>query len=68
MAEHPQASFEPSEPVLGTVVISVDRLTGVRASPDWYRPLSQRLEPSDHVAYAYLVYDLGLEDVEALTR
>jgi len=68
LAQHPQASFEPLAPVLGTVVISVDRLTGVRDSPAWYRQLSQRLEPVDHVAYSYLVYDLSLEDLDTLIR
>jgi hypothetical protein len=64
---HPQAAFEPAEPPAGMVIISVDRLTGVRDSPDWYRDLSRRLEPVDHIAYCYLVYDLSLEDAEALT-
>lgn len=68
LAEHPQASFEPLEPVLGTVVISVDRLTGVRDSPAWYRQLSRRLEPVGHIAYSYLVYDLGPPDLQALTQ
>jgi len=67
LAAHPQALVEPRDPTAGTIVISVDRLTGVREAPAWYARLRDTFEPTDHVAHAYLVYQVRPEDLAALS-
>lgn len=56
--ENPEAVVEPDEPTAGTIVVSVNRLTGVRGGEQRYAWLRSRFEPTNHIAYAYLVYEI----------
>jgi hypothetical protein len=67
LAAHPGALVEPRDLQPGTLVISVDRLTGVREAPAWVARLRDTLEPVDHVAYAYLVYQVTAQDLAGLS-
>jgi hypothetical protein len=67
LAAHPDALVEPRDPQAGTIVISVDRLTGVREAPAWYARLRDTLEPVDDIAYAYLVYQVTAQDLAGLS-
>jgi len=62
---HPDALFEPREPAAGTVVVGVNRLTGVR-SRERFRWLRETKEPIDTIAYSYLLYEVTSEDLERL--
>lgn len=59
LAAHPEARYAPEAPVGGTVVVSVNGLTGVHSGERyaWLRPLT----PVDHVAYSYLVFEVPEE-------
>ncbi|HVS02280.1 MAG TPA: hypothetical protein VMT16_05880, partial [Thermoanaerobaculia bacterium] len=67
LEEHPQAIFEPVRPTAGTVVVRVSYLTAV-VRPRQYRWLRNYMQPVDHIAYAYLVYEVTPEDLEAMPR
>lgn len=56
LAAHPAARYAPETPVAGTVVVSVNGLTGVHSGERyaWLRPLT----PVGQVAYSYLVFDV----------
>jgi hypothetical protein len=67
LAAHPGALVEPRDLQPGTLVISVDRLTGVREAPAWVARLRDTLEPVDHIAYAYLIYQVTAQDLAGLS-
>jgi 4-amino-4-deoxy-L-arabinose transferase-like glycosyltransferase len=58
--QHPEARVEPREPRAGRIVVGVSKLTGV-FNPPRYRWLRENFRPVDHVAYAYLVFDVPEE-------
>lgn len=64
--QHPEAILEPSGPQAGTIVVGVNRLTGVLAGSERYAWLRENFHPVDHVAYAYLVYEISPEELDAL--
>jgi dolichyl-phosphate-mannose-protein mannosyltransferase len=66
LAAHPQAILEPPRPRTGTIVVRANFLTGVLGDDRfaWLR----RLDPVDQVAYSYLVFDVGPEDLPASPR
>jgi len=66
LAAHPQAVLEPPRPRTGTIVVRANFLTGVLGHDRfaWLR----RLSPVDQVAYSYLVFDVGPEDLPASPR
>jgi hypothetical protein len=65
-ASHPDAILEPSRPRTGTIVIRANFLTGVLGDDrfSWLR----RLDPVDQVAYSYLVFDVGPQDLPSAAR
>jgi hypothetical protein len=67
---HPEARVEPHVPRAGRVVVGVSKLTGVE-TPERFKWLRDNFEPIDHVAYAYLVFDVPpekLRDLESTGR
>ncbi len=60
---HPDAIVNPPRPVAGTVVVTVNGVTGI--SLKWGQDLrwSRHFEPVDHVAYSYLVYRISPGDL-----
>ena len=65
LKEHPGAIVNPEKPVAGRLVVGVNRLTGVFL-PERYRWLRENFEPSGHVAYCWLVYDVAPGDLARL--
>lgn len=61
VAAHPKAQVQPSSPVAGTVVVSVNTLVGVLGDPNRYHWLRAHFEPVDTIAYSYLVYQIPPE-------
>ena len=52
----------------GRIVVGVNYLTGVTGDPTRYAWLRDHLLPSDTIAYAYLVYDVSVADLEAIDQ
>ncbi len=63
MAKNPDYIFEPEGPVPGVVVVGVNALTGVLGGPDKFRWLRESMDPVDHLAYTYLIYELAASDL-----
>ena len=57
IAEHPNVYIEPSSPVVGRIVVRINKLVGVTTSPNKYQWLRERCEPIGHIGYSLLVYD-----------
>ena len=53
----------PVRPVAGTVVVGVNELVGVHGGPHRYCWLRHCCEPIDHVAHAYLVFEVPADAV-----
>ncbi|MGH7342637.1 MAG: hypothetical protein ACREKH_19300, partial [Candidatus Rokuibacteriota bacterium] len=51
-------AVNPEAPVTGRVVVNVNALVGITAPREKYAWLRDRFEPVDHVAYAWLVYEI----------
>lgn len=66
LAAHPQAILEPRRPRTGTIIVRVNFLTGVLGDDRfaWLR----RLDPIDHVAYTYLIFDVRPRDLPGEAR
>jgi hypothetical protein len=62
LQKHPEAWYEPPFPVAGKVVVSVNQLTGI-ADPRKYQWLREHFEPTDTIAYSYLVYEVSPEQL-----
>lgn len=65
LEEHPDAIVEPDGPVAGTVVVRANFLVGVFV-PERYRWLREHFEPVDHVAHAFLVYEIEEAELRRL--
>lgn len=63
--KHPDAYINPESPVAGRIVVEVNRLVGL-FRPERYKWLRDNFEPSDHIAYSYLVYDISSEELEKI--
>ncbi len=55
--KNPGLHIIPKAPVVGRVVVNVNRLVGVDGPAGQYRWLREHCEPVDHIGYSYLVYD-----------
>jgi hypothetical protein len=49
---------KPSRPTEGVIVVNVNDLVGVTVDPSRYEWLRKSYEPTDHIAYSWLVYEL----------
>lgn len=65
-ATHPDVVVEPNAPTAGTILVGVNKLTGVTDDPERFRWLREHFTPVDHVAYATLVYKVSKTDLERL--
>ena len=65
-ATHPGLIVEPDTPTAGTILVGVNRLTGVLGDPDEFRWLREHFMPVDHVAHATLVYRISESDLERI--
>ncbi len=63
---HSNAIIEPAEPIEGLLIVSVNRLVGVRGGPEQYRWLRDNFEPIGHLVYSYLIYEITLEDLDRI--
>ncbi len=66
LATHPGVIVHPDTPTAGTILVSVNRLTGVIGDPDEFRWLREHFTPVDHVAHATLVYRISDTDLERI--
>ncbi len=55
---HPEALIEPARPTAGTIVVSVNKLTGI-GDPEQFRWLRESFQPRERVAYSYLVFQVS---------
>ena len=65
-AIHPDLIDEPDTPTAGTILVGVNRLTGVIGDPDEFRWLREHFTPVDHVAHGTLVYRISESDLERI--
>lgn len=63
---HPETLVDPEQPVAGRILVSANNLVGITARPETYRWLRENFEPVDTVAYAYLVYQITPEQLQAV--
>jgi len=61
---HPDYIFEPLEPTVGTIVVEVNKVVGVREGPELYAWLRECDEPVGHFAYSYLIFEFSQADLE----
>jgi hypothetical protein len=64
--QHPEGIVEPAGPQPGTLLVSVNHLTGVLGGPERYAWLRENFEPVGHMAYAYLIYEISPEELRAI--
>jgi hypothetical protein len=55
--------FDPDHPRAGRLIISANELLGITTSPDRFRWIRERLKPSGHVAYSFLIFDIQNRDL-----
>jgi len=58
LERNPDAIVDPQQPTNGTIIVSINRLVGVRGGPETYRWLRSKYDPVDQIAYSYLVYEI----------
>jgi len=63
--KHPNIYINQRFPVAGRIVVGVNDIVGI-FDPKKYRWLRENFEPSNHIAYSYLVYDISPEDLEKI--
>jgi len=70
LKKHPNAIVEPNQPQSGLVVVGINKLVGIlsnpeclKSKPECFKWIREKLEPVDHVAYSYLVFDVKPEDL-----
>jgi hypothetical protein len=66
LEENPGAHTEPPQPTAGTIITGVNSYVGLGANDHlaWMRALDK--EPSRHVGYSHLVFEITPEDLERL--
>ena len=57
MKKHPETIFEPSKPMTGRIMVTVNELTGVNDS-EKFKWLRENYEPVEQVAHVYLIYNV----------
>jgi len=60
--EHPGATFQPSQPTSGLVLVGVNQFVGIATGPSWDW-LKQCCEPVGTVAYSVLVFDVKPDQI-----
>lgn len=64
--QHTEVIVEPVAPQPGTILVSVNRLTGVRDRPERFAWLRENFHPVGHVAYVYLIYEISPENLAGI--
>ncbi len=59
LKKHPEVIVNPPGPTTGKILVRVNDLVGVSTGPEQYRWLREHYEPTAHVAYSYLIFDLS---------
>jgi Dolichyl-phosphate-mannose-protein mannosyltransferase len=67
LRQHPTAQVHPAEPAAGRIVVDVNHLTGTVGDPERYAWLRENFFPSATIAHAYLVYDVSIQEVQAIS-
>jgi hypothetical protein len=67
LEQYPSAQVHPEKPVAGRIVVDVNHLTGISGDPTRYAWLRENFFPSATIAHAYLVYDVSVQEVEAIS-
>lgn len=57
----PKSALDPPSLREGWNIIDLNKLTGVSASPEYYRWIRENLEPDGHFRHTYLLYNLDHE-------
>ena len=65
LKKHPDAVLNPSAPSAGHLVVDSNQLTGV-FYPEKYRWLRENFEPSGHIAYGYIIYQISVDEFSRL--
>jgi hypothetical protein len=68
LTSHPEAVYNPTIPTSGLLVMSINDLVGVFGRPQDFTWLRENFEPDDTIAYTYLIYDISVEEIEALCQ
>ena len=68
LVDYPDARFEPKKVDYGHLVISVNSLVGVVGDPTQYQYLREYFEPTNTIAYSYLIYKITPDDFFAMCR
>lgn len=55
--------FDPESPTPGLVVITANQLVGIIGKSNRYQWIKENLQPVDHVAYSYLVFNITPQDL-----
>jgi len=63
---HPDAIVSPDHPVAGKIIVSINDLVGLTDQPAKYKWLRNHFEPTGHIAYSYLVYDISTEALKSI--
>lgn len=66
LAAHPEATYDPGRPTLGTVVVSPNLLVGIIRERDRQAWLRENFEPIDIIADVYLVYEITEDKYQEL--
>jgi hypothetical protein len=66
LTEDPDLIFEPSEPTPGRIVVTVNKMLGIREGPQAFSWLRENFEPVDHFVYSYLIYDVSPQELSQI--
>ncbi len=66
LLDHPDALYKPSNIRSGHLIVRVNDLVGVTAEPEKYAWLRNNFEPTDTIAYSYLIYKISPDEIENL--
>ena len=55
--------FIPVQPQAGLVITEVNNLVGITAVPTTYQWIRENLQPLDHLAYSYLIFEIKPRDL-----
>ena len=67
---HPEAKRNPGRPTSGRIVVGANRLVGIDStrSENEYAWLRDNFEPSEHIAYGWLVFDVSPEELKNIVE
>ena len=67
LSAHPNAVYMPDQPRSGTIIVPVNFLVGTaRDSSQLYKWLRDNFQPTDTIAYEYLVFNISPQQLQQL--